>query len=374
MSRSIDLIPEVFCLLILASLSAGAMADVSEWNDRARENAHLRALARDYILSVQHRHQGAPAISLAPDRDGEEKKLLATNEAIRKLAVDHLVAYKNDVLKGRYDRSLARAPENIDAWRNAPDISNPGADLANFPNSAFTLPQGRAYIEFSPASWYGAAPNAQPQYNTQFLLRYGLSDDIELRIFGNGATWKGGRQESDGFSPIAFDTKIHLMDEQADFGLPAMGFEAYVQTELLGTRGFDQGTTGGFNFNFDQSLPYGIDAEYNLGSSQIVEKNGERIWQFNYQWALQKDILDGDVAVFIHGFYNDMTLPRLPRQRYTPDIDPHHLKGNPHEIAAVGGGALWTITTRWVVWAQASGGVTHYSPSVITDIGLAVAF
>ena len=195
-----------------------------------------------------------------------------------------------------------------------------------------------------------------------------------MRIFGNGATWKGGKHDSDGFSPIAFDTKIHLMDENTELGLPALGFEAYVQTDLLGTRGFDQGTTGGFTFNFDQSLPWGIDAEYNFGSSEILEKNGEQIWQFNYQWALQKDILDGDAAVFVHGFYNDMTLPRLPRQRYTPDFDPHRLRGSPHEIAAVGGGALWTLTTRWVIWGQASGGLTHYSPSVITDIGFAIAF
>src|SRR5581483_11112897 len=33
---------------------------------------------------------------------------------------------------------------------DAPDIREPGPDTANFPNSAFTLPQGRYYVEVSP--------------------------------------------------------------------------------------------------------------------------------------------------------------------------------------------------------------------------------
>jgi hypothetical protein len=36
------------------------------------------------------------------------------------------------------------------AQESRADIRNPGPDLANFSNSAYTLPQGRAYFEFAP--------------------------------------------------------------------------------------------------------------------------------------------------------------------------------------------------------------------------------
>lgn len=332
------------------------------------EGVDLQALARSMVNSVE----GSSKLGAEPF-GGSTGARESSSAAIKSMARAHVDAYRADYRKGRYDRSLARAPENEGQWRAEPDITNPGADLANFPNSAFTLPEGRAYIEFSPATWYGGAPHTAPQYNTQFLLRYGVTDDIELRIFGNGVSWKGGRQSSDGFSPIAFDTKIHLLDEDQALMVPAIGFEAYLQTELLGSQGFDQGTTGGFTFNFDQSLPLDLDLEYNFGSSQISGSRGESFWQFNFQWALQKDIFDGDAAVFVHGFWNDMTLPRLPRRRI-PDEGVFARQGNPNQVAAVGGGALWTINSRWVIWAQASGGLTHYSPSVITDVGLALAF
>jgi hypothetical protein len=53
---------------------------------------------------------------------------------------------------------------------------------------------------------------------------------------------------------------------------------------------------------------------------------------------------------------------------------PELLDIKPPQIAAVGAGALWTINSRLVLWGQASGGVTQYSPSVITNFGFAIAF
>lgn len=102
---------------------------------------------------------------------------------------------------GRYERSKARSPENISTWRSQPDISNPGSDLANFPNSAFTLPQGSAYVEVSGFSYYGRSKGSPEQYNAEFLTRYGVTDNIELRIFSNGPTWTGGKTDTWAFSP-----------------------------------------------------------------------------------------------------------------------------------------------------------------------------
>ena len=337
-------------------------------------NARIQSVAvhmvHELMASLKTRRGTLDVASSVDDQKANTKR----NEEIHQLVAERYQEFKADFLKGRYDRSKARLPENIERWRENPDISNPGADLANFPNSAFTLPKGRAYVETSPISWYGGAPLTAPQYNAEFLLRYGFTDDIELRLFGNGASWTGGRMDHSGFSPIAFDTKVHLLDEREDLFLPAAGFEAYIQTELLASRGYSQGTNAGLSMNFDQSLPLDIDLEYNFGANQVRKFNGDPYWQFNFQWALQKDVFDKDVALFIHGFYNATSLPRLPATLAISIDDPQFLGIKPPQIAAVGGGALWTLNSRLVVWGQASGGVTHYSPSVITNFGFAIAF
>jgi hypothetical protein len=360
---------------VTTDVSASDMLTKEEYLDAQQHNAQIREVARLLVAETvtalsDETDPNLPAPSVPP-----EKPMPVLDEGeMHGLATAHYEEIRDDFLKGRYDRSKARLPENIDAWRSKPDISNPGADLANFPNSAFTLPQGRAYIEVSPVTWYGKAPYTAQQYNGQYLLRYGATDDIELRLFGNGLSWKGGPYETTGFSPIAFDTKIHLFDEQQSLFLPAAGFEGYIQTDLLGSHGFSQGTYGGMTLNFDQSLPFDIDAEYNLGANQTRKLNGDKYWQFNFQWALQKDVLNKDLALFVHGFYNAMTLPRLPAQDvvYLPSVQMLDMRAP--TIAAVGAGTLWTVNSRWVMWAQCSGGVTHYSPNVITDLGFAVAF
>lgn len=276
---------------------------------------------------------------------------------------------QEEFFKGRYNRSRARLPENIEQWRSQPDIGNPGPDLANFPNSAFTLPQGRAYIELSPFTYYGTADNSPAQYNAEFLLRYGVTDDIELRLFGNGVSWMGGSNATWGFSPIAFDTKIQLWTEKPDYYLPAAGFEAYLQTSWLGTAAFDGGTQPSFTFNFDQSLPFGIDLEYNLGTTRVQDAAGKNDWEFSFQWALQRDLFSKDFAVFIHGFYNAMTLPRLPNSQSVFGTNSGQMKQN-----AVGAGFIWTFNRRFALYGQTSAGTTRFTPSLLSLMGFAVSF
>ena len=274
---------------------------------------------------------------------------------------------EGEFFKGRYNRSRARLPENIDKWRAEPDIDNPGPDLANFPNSAFTLPQGRAYIEISPFTFYGSALGSPAQYNAEFLLRYGATDNIELRLFGNGLSWTG-QHDAWGFSPIAFDTKIQLWTEKPEYFLPAAGFETYLQTEWLGNKPFNSGFQPSFMFNFDQSLPWDIDFEYNLGTVRFQDPAGNNEWDFSFQWALQRDLFDKDFAVFIHGYYNATSLPRLPNVNL-----PYAVYKSPVQNA-VGGGFIWTVNKRLAIYGQVSGGTTKFTPSVNSLLGFAVSF
>lgn len=275
-------------------------------------------------------------------------------------------------LKGRYNRSRARLPENIETWRRFPDIANPGADLANFPNSAFTLPEGRAYLEFSPFAYYGLAEGSPEQYNMEFLIRYGLTDNIELRLFANGPAWTGNPYSSWSFSPIAFDTKIQFWTEKPDIYIPAMGFEVYVQTQWLGSSATNGGTQPGLSFNFDQSLPWDIDLEYNIGAVRSQNYLHENEWEFSFEWALQHDFFHEDLALFAHGFVNAETLPRLPKGTIISSSPLEEISSL--RQSAIGGGFVWTVNSRLALYGQCSAGLNQFTPAVITFSGFAVAF
>ncbi|UZR28195.1 transporter [Methylococcus mesophilus] len=340
--------------------SAGPDADFqSSYRD-------FQALARKRVEAMQTQLQtrNQPGEGVAPPRPIPEPQ--AGYQQFRAYGTERAIDVAEAFFKGRYNRSRARLPENVEKWRSQPDIGNPGPDLANFPNSAFTLPAGRAYVEFVPFTYYGTSQSSPAQYNTEFLLRYGLTDDIELRLFGNGVAWQGGSNSAWGFSPIAFDTKINIWLEKPDYFLPALGIEAYIQTQWLGSAPFDSGTQPSISFNFDQSLPFDIDLEYNLGATRTQQMPGQNEWEFVFQWALQRDLFDKDFAAFIHGYYNATTLPRLPSSQapVTDDLTQD----------AVGAGLIWTVNSRFAMWAQSSAGTTRNSPSLISSLGLALAF
>lgn len=263
------------------------------------------------------------------------------------------------------ERKVVPPPRNQESRA---DIRNPGPDLANFSNSAYTLPQGRAYVEFAPFTYYGTAAATPAQYNTEYLLRYGLVDDIELRIFGNGATWSGGSAPTWGFSPIALDAKVNLWLENRDYYLPALGLEAYVQTEWLGSTAFNSGTQPSITANFDQTLPFEIEFEYNIGTTRMLKPSGKQQWELTVDWSFQRDLVQDTLAVFIHGYFNNMSLPRAPHGNKDP-TQPDHMPQN-----AVGLGALWTLNDRVALWVQNAVGTTRWTPSMLSTVGVDVAF
>lgn len=316
----------------------------------------------------------------APEQSAQDAR--QSYAAFQKLGAEKGKEISEEFFKGRYDRSRARLPQNIEKWRSQPDIANPGPDQANFTNSAFTLPEGRAYIEFAPYTYNGPAPSAYTGtggstpalYYTQYLLRYGLTDDVELRLFGNGASWSGGSNNYWGFSPVAFDTKINLWLEKQEYFLPAAAIEAYLQTDWLGATPFNIGTQPAINFNFDQSLPLEILFEYNIGTARVPDRNGQNVWQFVFEWAVQRDFFDKDLALFAHGYYyNYEYTPRAATSPSGLPVIPTPRTHSPYQNVA-GAGFIWTLNNRFAVYGQASGGTTQFSPSMVTMAGFAAAF
>ena len=166
-----------------------------------------------------------------------------------------------------WTRFLAEAfPEGLDPDRSLapPTIRDPGPDTANYPNGPNTLPRGGIYLEWSPVFFTGAITTVQPQtYNAEFLLRMGLTDRFEFRLYSSGFTWQAaglGAGATTGFSPLIFDTKIHLWEENEDWFIPATGIEAFVQTPW-GSPAFDSGTQPGIMMLFRNTLFWGLVAE-----------------------------------------------------------------------------------------------------------------
>ena len=267
------------------------------------------------------------------------------------------------------DQDANKALKNQLLRRTTIDIRDPDPDIANFPNGAYTLPKGRAYIETSPVGFYGPSRNGSqpPVYQSEFLLRYGLTDNLEFRLFSNGVVYQsaqGSQPAVVGFSPLAFDFKVNFWEENTRYHIPAMGVEMYIQTEF-GSPAFNRGTQPSLNLLFDQSLPWEISFEYNFGITGVQNGAGEIAYQFSFQWSLQRQLVK-DFDVFWHGFYNAAALPRLVQfQNQTSAGIPN--------VTATGFGAIWTLNNRFALFGSLNFGITPAAPEFFALSGFAIA-
>ena len=259
-----------------------------------------------------------------------------------------------------WTRFLAEAfPEDLDTSRSLepPNVREPGPDMANYPNSPYTLPRGGIYLEWSPVFFNGAISTVQPQsYNAEFLLRLGLTDRFEFRLYSSGFVWQAaglGMGETTGFAPLVFDAKINLWEENEEYFIPAAGIETFVQTPW-GSPAFSSSTLPGISMLFRSTLFWGLVAEYNVGVADDSTQDGFTPIDVE-QWAITKEITD-DFQVFVHGFQNQSALPRLVAQ------------------TVVGGGFVWFPSDRLSVFGNWGAGTDKSGPATTFQVGLANAF
>ena len=268
------------------------------------------------------------------------------------------------------EKDPAKAVKNQLQRRTKIDIRDPDPDMANFPNGAYTLPKGRMYIETSPLGLYGSSisGNHPRTYQWETLIRYGLTDNLEFRLFSNGLTDQGAHGGEPGFvgyQPLAIDFKANFWEENTKYHVPAMGVEIYLQTKLLGSSAFSSGTQPSISLLFDQSLPLGIGFEYNFGYTGVQNNEGQIAYQFSYQWSFQREVVK-DFDVFFHGFYNSSALPRLTQfQTATQATVPN--------VTVTGVGGIWTVNNRISVFGSYNFGLTPDSPKSFASMGFAVA-
>ena len=259
-----------------------------------------------------------------------------------------------------WTRFLAEAfPEGLDPERSLdrPSIRDPGPDTANYPNGPNTLPRGGVYLEYSPVFYTTAISGIQPTtYNAEFLLRLGLTDRFEFRIFSSGFTWQAagfGSDETTGFSPLIFDAKVHLWEENEEWFIPATGLEVFVQTPW-GSPAFDAGTQPGILMLFRNTLFWGLVAEYNVGLAADSAQEGLVPIDI-IQWAISKEVYE-DFHLFVHGFQNESALPRLSAQ------------------TVIGGGFVCYPSDRFSVFGNWGAATDLSGPATTFQLGAANAF
>lgn len=247
--------------------------------------------------------------------------------------------------------------------REWPDVKTPGPDLGNFPNGAFTLPKGRSYLEMAPLTWETASTTNPSRYYWPYLLRYGVTDDLEMRLMGDGLQSIFGSAPITGFSPITFDMKVHLWDDQKEVLVPAASLEVSLKTDW-GTPAFSGGYQPSINMNFDFPITESIELEWTIGYTGIQNPvnvapspsspNGQSLQlsehQFSFQWAIQKELCE-EFQVFVHGFYNGA------------------IKLEPAEGTMAGVGFFWYLSKSLVMFSSCNAGLSPSAPPLMAQWG-----
>lgn len=259
-----------------------------------------------------------------------------------------------------------------------PDISKPGPDMGDYPNSAFTLPKGRSYIEFAPFTYQTADPQTtSASYNFPFLYRYGITDNVEFRLLGSGLTavYAPGDRVV-GLSPLIVDTKIHLWDDKMESWRPAASLEVYLQTNI-GSPEFRSGIQPSLNLNLDFPITKKTNIEMTFGYTGVqdavnvvtghvfvprfhrivplVHNFNLDVLQFAYQWAIEQQVTD-KFQVFVHGYYNGPIL----------------LQSGPGTVAGVG--YFYQFSKRATMFNSYNFALDQFAAPFSTQAGLAFAF
>jgi hypothetical protein len=246
-----------------------------------------------------------------------------------------------------------------------PDIRHPGPDLANFPNSSFTLPRRAVYLETTPFNMASASDLGPMGYNWEVFVRVGIIDNIEARIYSGGVAVDDGSQPTNvGFLPVTVDTKMHIVHRFWRHFNFSLGLEGYVQT-TWGSPSFTQGNQYSVNVLVDHSLPWKLSFQWNLGFVRAIDGEGDQVFVPTFQAALQWNFND-DLAIFLQSYRNAAALPRTTLARGVATGD--------ERATLFGAGLQWAFRDRWALFGSFNVGFGSLAPQLSGSTGFAVSF
>lgn len=257
------------------------------------------------------------------------------------------------------------------------------SELASFPNSASTLAQGNWSLEWSTLSYTDASKVASSMGSSEVLIRYGLLDPLEFRIYTQGLTAQWGSNPSLGFSPLKFDIKARLLETMEEYPwLPAVAFETALQTQLLGSSAFNAGTEPTFTLNVDQPLGDYL-FQYNVGTMRYMSacNPNQMDWNLTFSWSIEREVFN-DLTLFIDGFYGASVLPKVTTMNKVSPVSCLDLSSKSDGIGKngrlfgenmVGGGLFWHATSDLGVYLNVAGGTNSDSPGYMSYVGFVLS-
>lgn len=210
----------------------------------------------------------------------------------------------------------------------APSIRSPGPDFADFPNGAEVVPPGQTYVELAPTYQRARQPSSRTA-SLDFLLRFGVARDLELRIYGNAVTdietdsasqpaspadasratghRPGGlprppaTQDAVGLGPIGIGIKSHLRSGGSDWRRPAVGFGFQVLLPVASTPALasDKALPSG-SLNVEHTLSDAFSFNWNLGLQTALDQDNDMFLQATFAWSIEKNVTR-DFQLYVTG-------------------------------------------------------------------------
>lgn len=278
---------------------------------------------------------------------------------------------------------LATSVNQAETIDIATEYQGADSELASFPNSAATLPQGGWSVEWSTLSYTDGSGISSPMGSSEALIRYGLMDALEIRLYTQGVTAQWGANPTVGFSPLTFDLKARLLEAMEEYPwLPAVAFETALQTQLLGTAAFNAGTQPTFTINVDQPLGDFL-FQYNVGTMKYMSpcNPNQEDWNLIFSWSVEREI-SKDLTLFVDGFYGSSVIPKVTTMN---KVSPGSCLGLDQGSSGygkngrlfgenmVGGGLFWHASPDLGFFINVAGGTNNESPNYMSYFGLVIS-
>ena len=243
--------------------------------------------------------------------------------------------------------------------REQADISDPGPDSPDFPDSSRCVPPGVVYMENAVVyGQYSHPAQAHSSLAISELIRFGMWEDFELRLSGSPFMYQDDPTTA-GMSPITFGFKQNWWKESPEQWIPGVGLEGGIAVPV----GPDSLNSSNrwlpyLSLNVDQSLPGEVALNMSFIPSWQIGGRDQTFVQSMIQWSFSRefDFLEG-VEFFQHGYVG---LPNSNGERSCDTV--------------VGVGYIWYVDRRVAIDSSYNLGTSTIVARHGGRIGLSLAF